>query len=269
MILCVPLAHQVVTQQVVLGRRRRWRRLPGDGWRDGTWLGCVRPSVPPPLESGAVAPSAAKGKRRVDFCAPVPASKRVWVVTGIGAGWLRELARGEREAREAGAVAAAKAGAAAAEEAAAAAAEVAAAEKEAVVAAAAAAAAVAAAPKRKVSFGAEMSPAKVVVGWQGGGDDCSEAEEEESICSEEESGSEAAEDEWWAQGGGGGRGGGSCFGGDFGYDAATLARAAQWRRENPDLAGRAEFFHSLWGQQPANPWLTLTLTRQAGRQTDS
>ena len=53
-------------------------------------------------------------------------------------------------------------------------------------------------------------------------------------------------DEWWAQGGGGGRGGG-CFGGDFGDDAATLARAAQWRRENPDLAVRqAEFFHSLW-----------------------
>ena len=75
----------------------------------------LRAAVPPPLESGAVAPSAAKGKRRVDFSAPVPASKRVWVVTGIGAGWLRELARGEREAREAGAVAAAKAGAAAAE----------------------------------------------------------------------------------------------------------------------------------------------------------
>ena len=54
------------------------------------------------------------------------------------------------------------------------------------------------------------------------------------------------QDEWWAQGGGGGRGGG-CFGGDFGDDAATLARAAQWRRENPDLAVRqAEFFHSLW-----------------------
>ena len=50
---------------------------------------------------------------------------------------------------------------------------------------------------------------------------------------------------WWAQGGGG-RGGG-CFGGDSGDDAATLARAAQWRRENPDLAVRqAEFFHSLW-----------------------
>jgi hypothetical protein len=107
------------------------------------------------------------------------------VVTGIGAGWLRELARGEREAREAGAVAAAKAEAAAAEEAAA--------EEEA-VAAAAVAAAVAAAPKRKVSFGAEMSPAKVVVGWHGSGADCSEAEEEESIYSEEESGSEAADD---------------------------------------------------------------------------
>jgi hypothetical protein len=108
------------------------------------------------------------------------------VVTGIGAGWLRELARGEREAREAGAVAAAaKAEAAAAEEAAAA-------KEEAV--AAAAAVAVAAAPKRKVSFGAEMSPAKVVVGWQGSGADCSEAEEEESIYSEEESGSEAADD---------------------------------------------------------------------------
>jgi hypothetical protein len=50
---------------------------------------------------------------------------------------------------------------------------------------------------------------------------------------------------WWAQGGGG-RGGG-CFGGDFGDDAATLARAAQWQRDNPDLAERqAEFyFHSL------------------------
>ena len=34
---------------------------------------------------------------------------------------------------------------------------------------------------------------------------------------------------------------------DFGDDDATLARAAQWRRENPDLAVRqAEFFHSLW-----------------------
>jgi len=34
------------------------------------------------------------------------------------------------------------------------------------------AAAVAAAPKRKVSFGAEMSPAKVVVGWHGSSADC-------------------------------------------------------------------------------------------------
>ena len=67
-----------------------------------------------------------------------------------------------------------------------------AAEEEAVAAAAAAAAvaraAVAAAPKRrKVSFGAEMSPVKVVVGWHGSGADCSEAEEEKSIYSEEES----------------------------------------------------------------------------------
>ena len=125
----------------------------------------------------------------MDFSAPVPPSKKAWLVTGIGAGWLRELARGEREAREAGSVATAKAEAAAAEEAAA--------EEEAVAAAAvaaAAAAAVAAAPKRKVSFGAEMSPAKVVVGWHGSGADCSEAEEEESIYSEEESGSEAADD---------------------------------------------------------------------------
>ena len=37
---------------------------------------------------------------------------------------------------------------------------------------------------------------------------------------------------------------------DFGDDAATLARAAQWRRENPDLAVRqAGFFHSLWDDQ--------------------
>ena len=35
----------LVMQQVVLGRRRRWRRLPGDGWRGGTWLGCVRPCL--------------------------------------------------------------------------------------------------------------------------------------------------------------------------------------------------------------------------------
>ena len=31
------------------------------------------------------------------------------------------------------------------------------------------------------------------------------------------------------------------------HDAATLARAAQWQRDNPELAERqAEFFHSLW-----------------------
>ena len=52
------------------------------------------PQLPPPLESGAGAPSAAEVKRRVDFSAPVPPSKRAWVVmTGIGAGWLREMAR--------------------------------------------------------------------------------------------------------------------------------------------------------------------------------
>ena len=62
------------------------------------------------------------------------------------------------------------------------------------------------------------------------------------MSEEELSGSEAAEDEWWAQGGG--RGG--CLGGDFGDDAATIARAAQWQRDNPELAERqAEFFHSL------------------------
>jgi hypothetical protein len=48
-------------------------------------------------------------KRRVDFSAPVPPSKRAWVVPGIGAGWLRVLAQGEREAREAEAAAAAEA----------------------------------------------------------------------------------------------------------------------------------------------------------------
>jgi hypothetical protein len=37
------------------------------------------------------------------------------------------------------------------------------------------------------------------------------------------------------------------FGGDFGDDSATLARAAAWRRENPELAEKqAEFFHRLW-----------------------
>ena len=69
------------------------------------------PELPPPLESGAGAPSAAAGKRRVDFSAPVPPSKRAWVVPGIGAGWLRWLAQGEREAREAEAAAAAVAAA--------------------------------------------------------------------------------------------------------------------------------------------------------------
>ena len=39
---------------------------------------------------------------------------------------------------------------------------------------------------------------------------------------------------------------GGCLGGDFGDDAATIARAAQWQRDNPELAERqAEFFHSL------------------------
>ena len=79
------------------------------------------------------------------------------------------------------------------------------------------------------------------MGRQGGGDDCSEAEEEEtqSIYSEEESGSEVAED---ASGGARWRRsrGDSCFGGDFGDDAATLARAAAWRRENPELAESRE-----------------------------
>ena len=59
------------------------------------------------------------GKRRVDFSAPVPPSKRAWVVPGIGAGWLRWLAQGEREAREAEAAAAAVAAAEAEAEAAA------------------------------------------------------------------------------------------------------------------------------------------------------
>ena len=43
------------------------------------------PELPPPLESGAGAPSAAAGKRRVDFSAPVPPSKRVWATLGGGA----------------------------------------------------------------------------------------------------------------------------------------------------------------------------------------
>jgi len=93
-----------------------------------------------------------------------------------------------------------------------------------------------------------------------------ELQEEESICSEEESGSEAAEDEWWAQGGGGGRGRG-CFGGDFGDDAATLARATQWRRDNPDLAVRqAEFFHSLW-DDPGGAVAKRSCWRSGSRRT--
>ena len=77
------------------------------------------PELPPPLESGAEAPSAAAGKRRVDFSAPVPPSKRAWVVPPCGAtvqaslggarhrgsGWLHWLAQSEREAREAEAAA--------------------------------------------------------------------------------------------------------------------------------------------------------------------
>ena len=49
--------------------------------------------LPPPLESGDGAPSAAEAKRRVSFSALVPPSKRALVETGIGAGWLREMAR--------------------------------------------------------------------------------------------------------------------------------------------------------------------------------
>ena len=69
--------------------------------------------------------------------------------------------------------------------------------------------ALAAASKRKVSFDAEVSPAKAVAGLQGDDehDDFSEAEEESVYSEEELSGLEEAEDEWWAQGGGG-RGGG-------------------------------------------------------------
>ena len=51
------------------------------------------PQLPPPLESGDGAPSAAEAKRRVSFSALVPPSKRALVETGIGAGWLREMAR--------------------------------------------------------------------------------------------------------------------------------------------------------------------------------
>ena len=178
------------------------------------------PQLPPPLESGDGAPSAAEAKRRVDFSAPVPPSKRAWVETGIGAGWLRVMARAAAPAAVA-------------------------APPPAPVAVVMEAPAPAPASKRKVSFDAEVSPAKAVAGLQGDEhDDYSEAEEESDYSEEELSGSEAAEDEWWAQGGGG-RGGG-CFGGDFGDDAATLARAAAWQRENPELAEKqAEFFHRL------------------------
>jgi len=51
------------------------------------------PQLPPPLENGDGAPSAAEAKRRVSFSALVPPSKRALVETGIGAGWLRDMAR--------------------------------------------------------------------------------------------------------------------------------------------------------------------------------
>ena len=64
-------------------------------WLARRYVARLRAAVPlpPPLESGDGAPSAAEAKRRVDFSAPVPPSKRAWVETGIGAGWLREMAR--------------------------------------------------------------------------------------------------------------------------------------------------------------------------------
>ena len=106
------------------------------------------------------------------------------VETGIGAGWLREMARAAAPAAVA-------------------------APPPAPVVVVMEVPAPAAAPKRKVSFGAEVSPAKAVAGLQGddGHDDYSEAEEESVYSEEELSGLEEAEDEWWAQGGGG-RGGG-------------------------------------------------------------
>ena len=98
-----------------------------------------------------------------------------------------------------------------------------------------------AAPKRKVSFGAEVSTAKAAARLQS--DDEASEEEEGSIYSEEESGSSVASDEWWAQGGGRGD---SCFGGDYGDDAAELERGEAERRENPALAEkRVEFFRGL------------------------
>ena len=69
----------------------------------------------------------------------------------------------------------------------------------------------AAAPKRKVSFGAEVSPAKAVAGLQGddgGARRLLRGGGEESVYSEEElSWLEEAEDELWAQGGRGRCGG--------------------------------------------------------------
>ena len=189
-------------------------------WLARRYVARLRAAVPlpPPLESGDGAPSAAEAKRRVSFSAPVPPSKRAWVETGIGAGWLREMARAAAPAAVA-------------------------APPPAPVAVVMEAPAPAPASKRKVSFDAEVSPAKAVAGLQGDEHDDYSESEEESVYSEEElSGLEEAEDEWWAQGGG--RGG--CFGGDFGDDAATLARAAAWQRENPELAEKqAEFFHRL------------------------
>jgi len=155
-------------------------------WLARRYVARLRAAVPlpPPLESGDGAPPAAELKRRVDFSAPVPPSMRACVETGIGAGWLREMARAAAPAAVA-------------------------APPPAPVVVVMEVPAPAAAPKRKVSFGAEVSPAKAVAGLQGddGHDDYSEAEEESVYSEEELGGLEEAEDEWWAQGGGG-RGGG-------------------------------------------------------------
>ena len=64
-------------------------------WLARRYVARLRAAVPlpPPLESGDGAPSAAEAKRRVSFSALVPPSKRALVETGIGAGWLREMAR--------------------------------------------------------------------------------------------------------------------------------------------------------------------------------
>ena len=52
---------------------------------------------------GAGVPSAMEGKRRVDFCAPVPPSKRVWATLGGGANlWAAAAAAEGGEAGEAG-----------------------------------------------------------------------------------------------------------------------------------------------------------------------